>query len=65
MYSESGIEEPVAGALLDEDLVPVLRQLVHTGGRDRDAVLVVLDLAGDADLHGDDLILCVAPICSA
>ena len=27
-------------------------ELVHAGRRDRDAVLVVLDLAGDADLHG-------------
>jgi hypothetical protein len=31
--------------------VPVGHEVVHTGGRDRDAVLVVLDLGGDADPH--------------
>ena len=41
-----------AGVLLDEDLVAVRDELVHAGRRDGHAVLVVLDLAGDADLHG-------------
>ena len=41
-----------AGVLLDEDLVPVADQLVHAGRGDGHPVLVVLDLAGDADLHG-------------
>ena len=42
-----------AGVLLDEDLVAVADELVHAGGGDGHAVLVVLDLAGDADLHVD------------
>ena len=41
-----------ARALLQVDLVAVADQLAHAGGGDGDAVLVVLDLAGDADLHG-------------
>ena len=40
-----------AGVALDEDLVAVADELVHAGRGDRDPVLVVLDLAGDADLH--------------
>ena len=40
-----------AGACLDEDLVTVPDELVHAGRGDRHPVLVVLDLAGDADLH--------------
>ena len=51
-YSSSGIDEPDAGVLLDEDLVAVADELVHAGRGDRHPVLVVLDLAGDADLHG-------------
>ena len=42
-----------AGVGLDEDLVAVAGELVHAGRRDGDSVLVVLDLAGDADLHGN------------
>lgn len=42
-----------AGAPLDDDLVAVAHQLVHTGGGDGHPELVVLDLAGDADLHVD------------
>ncbi len=41
----------LAGALLDVHLVAVRGQLVHTDGRDRHAVLVVLDFLRDADLH--------------
>ena len=40
-----------AGVLLDHHLVAVPGELVDAGRGDRDAVLVVLDLAGDADLH--------------
>jgi len=36
---------------LDQDLVAVLGHLAHPGGGDRDAVLVGLDLPGDADDH--------------
>ena len=39
------------GVPLDDDLVAVAHQLVHPGGGDGDPVLVVLDLARDADLH--------------
>ena len=39
------------GTRLDEHLVPGRDQLMHPGGREGDAVLAVLDLAGDADLH--------------
>ena len=52
--SSFGIDEPTPASLLDEDLVPVAHQLVHAGRGDRDPVLVVLDLAGDADLHARD-----------
>ena len=41
-----------ARAGLDEDLVARADKLVHTRWRDRDPVLVVLDLFGDAHLHG-------------
>lgn len=41
------------GVLLDDDLVAVADELVHAGRRDRHAELVVLDFAGDADLHVD------------
>ncbi|GAB3843423.1 hypothetical protein GCM10029963_18230 [Micromonospora andamanensis] len=44
--------EPGAG--LDEDLVTATGELVDAGGRDRHPVLVVLDLAWDADLHDAD-----------
>ena len=47
-----GDRRALARALLDEHLVAVLGQLAHAGGRQRDAVLVGLDLGGDADLHG-------------
>ncbi len=43
---------PHAGVLLDVHLVALTRELVRAGWRDRDAVLVVLDFAWDADLHG-------------
>ena len=36
---------------LDQHLMAVLDQLAHSGRRERDAVLVRLDLGGDADLH--------------
>ena len=42
---------PHARALLDVHVVPVRGQLVHADGRDRHAVLVVLDFLRDADLH--------------
>lgn len=41
------------GVLLDEDLVAVADELVDSGGRDGHTELVVLDLAGDTDLHVD------------
>ena len=41
----------VARALLHVDPVAAAGQLAHAGRRDRDAVFVVLDLAGNADLH--------------
>ncbi|GAB3171580.1 hypothetical protein GCM10027162_12860 [Streptomyces incanus] len=39
--------------MLDDDLVAVAHQLVHAGRGDGHPELVVLDLAGDADLHVD------------
>ena len=42
---------PCAG--LHEHLVPAARELIDAGRRDGDAVLVVLDLGGDADAHVD------------
>jgi hypothetical protein len=54
----AGTDEVVVGdrgagpcLLLDEHAVTGGNQLMHSGRRDRDAVLVVLDLAGDPDLH--------------
>src|SRR4029453_14699390 len=41
-----------ARAVLDEDLVPRRGELASALGRQRDAVLVVLDLSGDPDDHG-------------
>ena len=41
---------PRAG--LDQHLMAVLDHFAHPGGGDRDAVLVGLDLGGDANLHG-------------
>jgi hypothetical protein len=48
-----GIPEGAAHArtLLDQDGVPVAGELEGAGGRERDAVLVRLDLLGDADVH--------------
>ena len=48
----SVIAEPAPGTGLDQHLVTGADELVHARGRERHAVLVVLDLAGDADLHG-------------
>ena len=42
----------LARAPLHENLVAVLAQLADTGRRQRDAVLVGLDLGWDSDLHG-------------
>ena len=42
----------VAGAGLDDHLVAALDELERARGRQRDAVLVRLDLLGDADPHG-------------
>ena len=41
-----------AGTLLDEHVVTATHELVHPHGGDADPELVVLDLAGDPDLHG-------------
>src|SRR4051794_26872409 len=41
----------LARSLLDQDLVPVLGQLPGPHRRQRHAVLVGLDLGGNADLH--------------
>ena len=46
-----------AGAGLDEDLVTVADELVDARRGDRHPVLVVLDLAGDSDLHDADTFL--------
>ena len=40
------------GVLLHHDGMAADGELVHAGGRDGDAVLVVLDLARDPDSHG-------------
>src|SRR6202020_1532092 len=47
-----------ARVLLQVDLVAMSGELANTGRGDRDAVLVVLDLAGDADLHGISTFRC-------
>ena len=52
----------LSGTGLDHDLVAVLDQLAHAGGRERDAVLVRLDLGGNADLH---LVLSVVGLISS
>ena len=41
----------LAGAGLHQHLMATVHQLGHAGGGDGDAVLVVLDLGGDADAH--------------
>ena len=46
-----GDRAALAGPGLDQHLVAVFGQLAHAGRRDRDPVLVGLDLAGNADLH--------------
>ena len=46
-----GDRAALAGAGLDQDLVAVVDHFPHPGGRDRDPVLVRLDLRGDAYLH--------------
>jgi hypothetical protein len=50
-YSSSSIAEPTPAPGLDHDLVAVLGQLAHARRRERDPVLVSLDLGGDADLQ--------------
>ena len=40
-----------AGVPFDEDLVTVAYEFVHARRRDRNSVLVVLDLAWNPDLH--------------
>ena len=52
-----------AGAGLDEDLVAVADELVHARRGDRHPVLVVLDLAGDADLHRGTSLRGRTPLC--
>ncbi len=47
-----------AGAGLDEHVVALLDELERARGRQRDAVLVGLDLLGDADLHGAGTLPC-------
>src|SRR5207302_10534900 len=42
-------------AVLDRDVVTALNELTRTGGRERDAVFVGLDLFRNADLHGATL----------
>ena len=46
-----GERRPDTRTGLDHDLVATLDEFVHPGGADRDAVLVVLDLGGNSDLH--------------
>ena len=51
-YSSSVIEEPSPAPFCDEHVVTAADELVDTHRGDADAELVVLDLAGDTDLHG-------------
>jgi hypothetical protein len=44
----------LAGARLDDHVVPALNKLPRARGRQRDAVLVGLDLLDDSDLHGGE-----------
>ena len=46
------IDEPAPGVVLDEHGHVVHDELVHAVGRDRDAVLALLALAGHADDEG-------------
>ena len=46
-----GDRAALTGARLDQDVVTVLAQLAGPGRGEGDAVLVVLDLCGDADQH--------------
>src|SRR5918998_1476109 len=47
-----------AGTPLDEDAVPTARELERAGGSERDAILVGLDLARNADVHRARLCVC-------
>ena len=47
-----GERAPLAGAGLDDDIVPALPELPRPCRGERDAVLVGLDLSGNTDLHG-------------
>jgi len=54
--SDRGVRVVLEGAArsrtsLDEDVVPALNELPRACGRERDAVLVGLDLLDDSDLH--------------
>ena len=51
-YWASGNELPSPAPRLDHHLVAVPDELARARGRQRDAVLVGLDLLGDTDLHG-------------
>ena len=51
-YASSGNAEPTPAPVSIDDLVPGADQLERAGRRQRDAVLVRLDLLGDADPHG-------------
>ena len=50
-YAASGNALPSPAPVLDEHVVAALDELARAGRRQRDAVLVGLDLLGDADLH--------------
>src|SRR4051794_39038777 len=51
VYSSSPMADPTPGAGLHQDLMAVLDELAHTRRRQRDPVLVRLDLGGNADAH--------------
>src|SRR6266540_3431855 len=47
-----------AGAVLDDDVVPLLDELTCSGRGQGDPVLVRLDLLDDTDLHGGGTLAC-------
>ena len=54
-YCSSANWLPAPASVLDDDLVPALDELARARGRQRDPVLLRLDLLGDADSHAADL----------
>ena len=52
-YSSSARPATDAGRSLDQNLMAVMDELGHRGGRQADAKFVVLDFLGHADEHGE------------